>query len=305
VLESLDHIVIAVADLDAARRTAIALLGRSPSWSGSHPGLGTRNVLFRLENGYVELLAPDRERERAGEGVFGARLEKWLGEHGPGLYALALGTRDAEAESARLRAAGLRAGEPAAGLAHDEASGAFRRYRNVFLPADDTHGVGLFVIEHQSAPELLPPALPVGADAAAVSRIDHVVVRTREPERALRLYGEQLGIRLALDRSFEQRGVRLMFFRIGGATIEIAAPLRAGAELGEPSGARDELWGVAYQVPDLDAAHARLVAAGLATTEVRTGHKPGTRVCTVQGEPLGVPTLVIEPAPRASRGAAR
>ena len=47
-LDSLDHIVIAVGDLEAARQTAIALLGRTPSWSGSHPGLGTRNVLFRL-----------------------------------------------------------------------------------------------------------------------------------------------------------------------------------------------------------------------------------------------------------------
>ena len=37
----------------------VALLGRGPSWHGRHPAFGTRNVLFRLANTYVELLAPD------------------------------------------------------------------------------------------------------------------------------------------------------------------------------------------------------------------------------------------------------
>jgi catechol 2,3-dioxygenase-like lactoylglutathione lyase family enzyme len=289
VLDSLDHIVIAVDDLAAAERLAITLLGRSPSWTGHHPAFGTRNTIFKLSNTYLELLAPD------GEGAVADGLRARLRDAGPGLHALALGTPDAEAAAAELRAAGLSPTDPIAGLAQDEPSGAWRRFRNVMLPPDDTHGVGLFVIEQLSEPELLPPALPIGDEAATVTGVDHVVVMTGDPERAIDLYAKRLGIRLALDRTFEKRGVRLIFFRIGGVTIEIAASLRAGAELGRADGARDRLWGLALQVDDVDRARARLVEAGLDVTPIRDGNKPGTRVCTVKGEPLGVATLVIEP----------
>jgi len=292
VLESLDHIVIAVDDLKAAERTAVALLGRSPSWTGVHPAFGTRNVLFRLSNTYVELLAPE------GDGAVADGLRARLREKGPGLHALAFGTRDADAAATRLREAGLSPSDPVAGLAQDEPSGAWRRFRNVMLPPSETHGVGLFVIEHVSEPELLPPALPIGDERATVSGVDHVVVTTADPERAIRLYGERLGIRLALDRTFEKRGLRLLFFRIGGVTLELAASLGEGAELGRPDGADDRLWGLAWQVPDADRARARLAEAGHGVTPVRDGHKPGTRVFTVKGSPLGVATLVIEPAGR-------
>jgi hypothetical protein len=48
-------------------------------------------------------------------------------------------------------------------------------------------------------------------------------------------------------------------------------------------------------VPDIDAAHARLVAAGFDVSEIRTGRRPGTRVATVRGETHGVATLVLGP----------
>lgn len=295
-IESLDHIVIAVEDIAAAERTAALLLGRSPSWSGSHPSYGTRNSIFKLENSYVELLAPEDD------GPVADGLRTWMKEHGgPGLWALALGTSDADAEVARLREAGLRPTDPMPGVAQDEQSGAFRRFRNAFLPTDDTNGIGMFIIEHLSEPELLPPSLPISDEAGVASRIDHVVVMTADPERARSFYGDRLGIRLALDRTFEKRGVRLIFFRVGGTTIEVGARLRGDHDdrgnraLGEADDSGDNLWGVAYQVPDIDKAHARLVDAGVDVTPVRNGHKPGTRVCSLEGNPLGVPTLIIEP----------
>ena len=61
---------------------------------------------------------------------------------------------------------------------------------------------------------------------AAIAGIDHVVVRTEAPEAAIRFYGDSLGLRLALDKTFEQWGARLLFFRVGGVTVEIAAPAK-------------------------------------------------------------------------------
>ena len=291
-LTQIDHLVIATDDLEAAQAQCVALLGRSPSWSGDHPASGARNVIFRLANTCVELRAPGGERQGAEE------LSAHLEAEGPGLFALALATEDAQAALTTMRERGLSPGEPADALAHDDPSGAFRRSRNIWLPAKDTRGIRLFVVEHLSEPELLPLALPVGETDAVVERVDHVVLMTREPDRAVAFYGEQLGIRLALDRTFEKRGLRLLFFRLGGTTLEISAPVGERAELGasETAADNDALWGVAYSVADAEAARARMLAAGLKASEVREGHKPGTRVFTVKENPLGVPTLVIEPA---------
>lgn len=286
-LERLDHIVIAVRDLDASSGSFTRLLGRTPCWTGEHPQFGTRNVIFNLANTYLELLAPD------GDGLVADSLRAHLDEYGEGLFALALGTDDAEAAAKTLSERGLHPSAPIAGLAQDGPSGAFRRFRNVMLPPEDTAGIGLFVIEHLSEAELLPPSLPVGPEAGTASALDHVVIMTAEPDRAATLYGEKLGIRLALDRTFEKRGVRLLFFRLGGATIEIGASTR---DDGREDPSRDRLWGLALQVADIDAAHARVADAGIDVTGVRDGHKSGTRVFSVKGEPLGVPTLFIQPS---------
>lgn len=287
-LTALDHAVIAVRDLDAATETYAGLFGRRPSWRGEHPELGTANALFRLRNTYVELLSP-----AAGDG-FGRELGERLERGGEGVFALAFGTDDAERCAKWLRERGLDAADPASGHGRDRDTGAERRWRHVRLPASDTRGVFLFVIEHLSDGDALPPAEPVETESSAVAGVDHVVVGSRDLEATRALYGDQLGIRLALDRSFPERGSRLLFFRLAGITVEIAGRMGAAADPGAP----DRLGGIAYQVPDVPAARARVAAAGFDVSEVRTGRKPGTAVCTVRGPTCGVPTLLIGPDSR-------
>ena len=290
-LETLDHIVVAAEDIDSAERQAVSLLGRTPAWAGRHSALCTRNAVFRLANTAIELVAPD------GEGPGADALRQWLeGQRAPGLMGLVFGTPNAAAETQRLREAGLSPSDPSPGLAQDERSGAFRRFNQATLPVEETHGVRLSLIEDLTEPELIPPSLPVASEEAVVSRVDHVVVQTSDPERALDLYGARLGLRLALDRSFEKRGVRLLFFRVGGLTVEVASRLAKSPPAEDAGlGHADHLWGVAYQVVDIDQAYRRMAEAGFELTSIRDGHKPGTRVFSVRGDPLGIPTLVIEP----------
>ena len=283
-LTTLDHLVIAVRDLEAATGTYANLLGRAPSWHGSHPAWGTANTLFRLSNTYLELLSP------AGAGGLADGLREHLEERGEGPYALAFGTDDAAACAAALRARGLPAAEPLDGSGRDAASGVERLWRNVFLRPEDTRGTWLFAIQHLSPPSLLPAAAAIGDEAASVSGVDHAVVMTADPEGAIALYRDQLGLRLAFDRTFAERGVRLLFFRVGGITVELAAALAAG---GSGATAADRFWGISYRVPDVAAARARVAAAGFDVSEVRRGHKAGTQVCTVRRETHGVATLLI------------
>jgi catechol 2,3-dioxygenase-like lactoylglutathione lyase family enzyme len=180
-------------------------------------------------------------------------------------------------------------------VGRDADSGQHRRWRNVMRPVERTRGVHDFAIEHLTPPAMLPPADAVGDERAAISGIDHAVVQSRDADAAIAFYAEGLGLRLALDRRFPDWGMRLCFFRVGGVTIELAQPLDPGASADAPAQG-DRLWGLSWRVPDADAAHERLVAAGIDVSPVRKGRKPGTRVLSVKDGTCGVPTLLLEPA---------
>ena len=91
------------------------------------------------------------------------------------------------------------------------------------------------------------------------------MIRSADPESAQRLYGDLgLGLRLAVDREFPQWGMRLQFFRVGDATLEVASALASGESEDErelPNAGVDDLWGVSWRVGDVDRARERLEAA--------------------------------------------
>jgi catechol 2,3-dioxygenase-like lactoylglutathione lyase family enzyme len=136
------------------------------------------------------------------------------------------------------------------------------------------------------------PALDAAGPAAshdAVDAIDHVVIHSPDLDRARALWRDRLGLRLALDREFPARGLRMLFFRSGGVTLEFVGTLTPPADPGGPDG----LYGVAYRVSDIEACRARLLHSGLDVSTIRSGHKPGTSVATVRSGTEDVPTLLL------------
>jgi catechol 2,3-dioxygenase-like lactoylglutathione lyase family enzyme len=291
VFDALDHVILAVRDLGDATRRHATLLSRRPSWRGDHPGWGTANALFRLDNTYIELITPH------GDGPLGRTVAAQLDQRGEGPIGLAFATSDLDTVHAQLVANGLEPSPVSPGLGRDTDTGQTRRWRSVLLPETRTRGLLMIAIEHES-PDLLPEATPVGPRDAIVTGIDHAVVRASDADAAITLYRDGLGLRLALDRSFPDWGMRLVFLRVGGVTVEIAQPLR-DAQLPATT---DQVWGLSWRVPNADAARTRLAEAGLEVSEVRQGRKPGTRVISVKDGTCGVPTLLIEPAQPASQG---
>jgi catechol 2,3-dioxygenase-like lactoylglutathione lyase family enzyme len=149
------------------------------------------------------------------------------------------------------------------------------------LSRSATHGVAIALVA--ARPPAPPPARPDAPHA-----LDHVVIHTPNPERAVALYGGRLGLDLRLDRANPQWGSRLLFFRCGGAVIEISADLKAPVGDGP-----DRITGLAWRVADPAAAQARLAAAGLDVSPVRPGRKPGTQVFTVRAGMPGAPALML------------
>ena len=89
-ISSVDHLIIAVKDLDQAISDYEKILGITPCWKGKHNELGTRNALFNFENTYLELLSPCD----VGPGT--ELVNTLLAENGDHLAGIVLGTKNIE-----------------------------------------------------------------------------------------------------------------------------------------------------------------------------------------------------------------
>jgi len=131
-----------------------------------------------------------------------------------------------------------------------------RTGERLLLSRPATHGVPIALIEiKDKAP---PSPLKDSSEAASITALDHVVIRTPHPERAIALYAGRLGLDLRLDRSNPDWGSRLLFFRCGDLVVEMAHDLKKGV-----SDAPDELWGLSWRTPDIARANERLKKAGV------------------------------------------
>ncbi|WP_374472034.1 VOC family protein [Phenylobacterium sp.] len=260
-ITGLDHVAVAVRDFDAAVDGYRRLFAREPDLE---PGQGARRAWFRFPNAALEVIAAD------GEGVAGDRVRARLDEAGEGIWVLSFTVGDVAAATRLLERRGLDV-EAVAGVALVKAA-----------------GLSFTLREARDA----PPSSATGE--GPVDALDHVVVYTANPDRALALFGAKLDLDLRLDRANSQWGARQLFFRCGGAVVEVGASLKTPV-----SDDPDRFGGLAWQVTDPDAARARMAAEGFDVSEVRTGRKPGTRVFTVRDAPGGVPTLMLQPTQQA------
>jgi catechol 2,3-dioxygenase-like lactoylglutathione lyase family enzyme len=152
-----------------------------------------------------------------------------------------------------------------------------------WLSKSATHGLRMGLV--QSALRQTSMSKEIG--------LDHIVVSTPDPERAIVLYGARLGLDLRLDRSNPDWDARLLFFRCGDLIVEIAHRLSGGRGEGP-----DRFMGFSWRAKNPDETHRRLGEAGFNVSEIRKGRRPGTRVFTVRNRTCGVPTIFVGPEAR-------
>jgi catechol 2,3-dioxygenase-like lactoylglutathione lyase family enzyme len=273
-LSALDHVALVVHDLAAATAQYQSLLGVAPSWRGADGGAA--HSWFQLGNMALDIIAA------TGSGYTGDRVRARLEAEGEGIWAIAFATPDIKGTLKTFARRGAGATEPRPIRSTHVESGEKRYWTTAVLDAAATNGPAIFIVE-QSSPEQTRIA-----DGAALTGLDHVVVTTTDPNRAIAFYGARLGLEMALDRMNPEWGARLMFFRCADLVVEVAQDLEK-----QTSSEPDQLWGLSWRTADIDATHARLRAAGVDVSDVRVGRKPGTRVFTVRERTCNVPTIVI------------
>jgi hypothetical protein len=122
----------------------------------------------------------------------------------------------------------------------------------------------------------------------AFSGLDHAVVASGDGDFTSALLSGRLQLDMRLDLTNESWDARLMFFRCGDLIIEVYQPLS------KPLGPeRDRFFGLSWRTDNIEATHSELTERGFDVSDIRTGRRPGTRVCTVRDKTHGVPTLIL------------
>ena len=148
-IAGIDHIIVGVRDLEAARRDWMRL-GFTPTPRGRHIGQGTANYCIMFRRDYIELLG-FVERD-----PYGHRLESFLARReGPMSMAFAP-ARNAAATREALIGLGLHPGEPRAlGRALELPEGSVTpRFSLLTLPPEETPALDCFICGHLT-PELV------------------------------------------------------------------------------------------------------------------------------------------------------
>ena len=276
-INKLDHLIVSVKNIAEAEKNYSKLFGTNPVWRGEHKELGTINSIFNFNNTYFELLAAN------GEGLGAQLVTKTIEENGEGLTGIVLGTEDLENSKNQLLKKGFDFGSVAQGEGLDFDSGKIRRWKNLFLPDKLTRGLFTFLIEHTEGELPEPENIPT----SSVHKLDHVVINTNDPDGFIDVYQNIYDLRLALDQTVEKWGGRMLFFRLNHTTIEVIGK-------NDDNEIQDKLWGLAWDVKDLEATHKRLEKEGFEITPLKEGRKPNTLVATVKSNTHNIPTLLIE-----------
>jgi len=276
-ISTLDHLIIAVKDLDQAEKNYKKILGTNPVWRGRHKSLGTANSIFNFKNTYLELLTSD------GEGLGAELVKNLIQENGEGLAGIVFGVDDMLQTVQQLKQEGYKISDPAEGEGSDDETNKVRKWENLFLPPELTRGLFSFIIQHHDGE--LPSHKEYAKDS--INKLDHVVINTNNADSFIETYRDVFKIRLALDKTIEHWNSRMLFFRLNKTTIEVVEQKNDDAN-------PDKLWGLAWEVESIKKAHERLTNDGIEITEVKKGIKENTLVATIKSHTNNVPTLLIE-----------
>jgi methylmalonyl-CoA/ethylmalonyl-CoA epimerase len=128
---AVDHVGIAVADLDAAIDFHRDTFGLEVAHTEVNEEQGVREAMLKINNtddggaSYLQPLEPIRED---------STVAKWLAKNGEGVHHIAFGTADVDGDSADIRDKGVR-------VLYDEPRRGSMGSRITFLHPKDCHGV--------------------------------------------------------------------------------------------------------------------------------------------------------------------
>lgn len=280
---TLDHVLIAVRDLDAAKDT-FERLGFKVTPEGRHPGRGTSNRLVVFGGEYLELISvhdPDGD-------LFRPNLPSFLDER-EGLFIFAMGTSDVHERTRSVRAAGALITDPMKGSRQAADGSTAYSWTQAEINPDAMPGSQTFFIQHDHTIEerYNDPPDPTN-HPNGVSGVASLSLAVGDANAAAQRWMEVFGMEGATDDgSGHSMCVRLGF---DNCSLDFCQ----GAD-GDEFAEFVERWGegpyqIVFSSEDLDATEAFLKGNGIEGMErcgdsltVLTESAQGVRMSFVQG----------------------
>ncbi|MCY3754748.1 MAG: VOC family protein [Alphaproteobacteria bacterium] len=276
-IRGIDHAIIGVRDLDAAR-AQFERLGFTAAPLGNHVGKATANHCIMFADSYLELLGIN---EPDNPDTLG--LDAFLEARGEGLVKIALGTPDADAARADIEAQGFSPTGPD-DLARPltDRPDAIVRFRNLQIPEAETGGLGTFLCGHKT-PELMRP--PGSMDHANGARNLVAAAAVVDDVEAVAGPWEKLLGRAAAGGALD----------VGRGHVYLAVPTDAAGSAGpygplpDPLPARPFYLGLRIEVASIGAAKEALARSGIAPASEAPG-----RIRIAPEDACGVPLEFAE-----------
>ncbi|MFC0540625.1 VOC family protein [Kutzneria chonburiensis] len=248
-ITGIDHVMLAVADLDTAVAGLAGALGLHAVRGGVHPDFGTANKVVHIPGLYLEMIT-DHDRAVAGGLPVGRRIIEVSGEGG-GWLAFVLGVDDLVGTVEELNAAGLALDPPISGHAV-RPDGSIRGFSLGGYGEEFAAGLLPSLISYTHPPQADPHPDDLGYTITGLSRADVAVADIAAGiRRYTTLFGEPPAVR-GVDPVLD---VATASWRLAdGTVVRLIGP---GAAI------RPGLFGVALAVADVDAAAESARARGV------------------------------------------
>ncbi|MGH2463660.1 MAG: VOC family protein [Candidatus Limnocylindria bacterium] len=195
-IDAIDHVVIAVEDLDAAARTLERRVGLTCTGGGRHEAGGTVNrIAFLADGRYVELMVVE-DRTAARESPIASAAVRAL-EHGGGLAAYALNDDELRKTVAVLQAAGSSIGPVTPGARRREDGELVRWWTAIAEPLGPDRLP--FLIRHarfgvEWGPAAMADRAAVPHPAGAPVSLQRLDLAAADPDAVAALHLRELGL---------------------------------------------------------------------------------------------------------------
>lgn len=251
-LIGLDHVVIAVADLEEATDRFKNALGLEATPGGEHPGVGTQNAIVRFGADYMELISV-RDREEAGRSPRSRLVMEQIEQNGPGLLGFALAADQLDGDVSEAARRGIAMDAITAG-SRRRPDGTMMHWRSARVQGDPWGRRLPFLIQHETSPrqrrDWAPASHPLGA-----TTIPLISVGVADLEQATDDYRKLLGSPPERTEEVPALPARRTRFPVGSFRIDLLQPMADTGGLAEHVHSQGGgIFMVSLRVPDVDRA---------------------------------------------------
>ena len=271
-LTRVQNIFLVTKNLEETSRKFSIFFGRKPNFTGQSKNLGIDIISFGLNKTNICLISPKSS------GIWSKTINNFLKNKGEGIFGINFSSDNLESDYNNFVKNKLKLSDRISG--YFEGNNKSQIKFSFFNILDNNiKSLNILIsneIDFQNNKVY---------SKSKVSKVNQLVIQTDDPESIKGIFDEKLRIRLALDKTFKEWAGRMLFFRLGGVTLEVVE----GKDIKQNS----QYYGIGWHADNYNNCYNALLKDGFSFSEIRKGRKKGTLVSTLKKPILNIPTILI------------